>query len=53
MFRDGKFSYVSATIGGHGNKNNLSQVTVKSVRQKKHCLHICVDSTCNVGLPSE
>ncbi len=35
MFRDGKFSYVSATIGGHGKKNNLSQVTVKSVRQKK------------------
>ncbi len=35
MFRDGKFSYVSATIGGDGKKKNLSQVTVKSVRQKK------------------
>ncbi len=35
MLRDGKFSYVYATIGGHGKKNNLSKVTVKRKKKKK------------------
>ncbi len=50
MFRDGKFSYVSPTIGGHGKKNNLSQGTVKSVRQKKKGIHICGGPPGKVGV---